>query len=313
MVTLAVRLFGKFSAASPNHIVEGLESRKAQELFCYLLLHRDRPHPREALASLLWSNTTTAQSKSYLRKALWQLQGALARIGASVEGLLTVEHEWVQISVGEALWLDVAAFEASLAGLMGVPGEAIDEGRAAWLSAAAELYRGELLDGWYQDWCLFERERLQDLYLALLDKLMGYCEVNRLVERGLAYGAEILRYDRAREQTHRGLMRLHVLAGDRTGALRQYERCRAVLDRELQVEPTAYTVELYEQIRASGPGAPPAPAAPAHPPQLASLLERLRETRRCLDEAQRRLDDDIQLLEQALGEPRAPGARRRDK
>ena len=40
----------------------------------------------------------------------------------------------------------------------------------------------------------------------------------------LAYGARILHCDRARERTHRRLMRLHFLAGDRTAALRQYPR-----------------------------------------------------------------------------------------
>ena len=35
------------------------------------------------------------------------------------------------------------------------------------------LYRGDLLTGWYQDWCLIERERYQCMFVSLLDKLMA--------------------------------------------------------------------------------------------------------------------------------------------
>jgi DNA-binding SARP family transcriptional activator len=84
----------------------------------------------------------------------------------------------------------------------------------------------------------------------MLDKLMDYCEARQEYETGLAYGARILRYDRARERTHRRLMRSHYLAGNRTDALRQYRRCVAALDEELGVPPSKQTVELYERIRA---------------------------------------------------------------
>ncbi|MEZ4660564.1 MAG: hypothetical protein R2911_23660 [Caldilineaceae bacterium] len=43
---------------------------------------------------------------------------------------------------------------------------------------------------------MFERERLQLIYLTLLDKLMGYCESQQLYEQGIAYGQTILRFDR---------------------------------------------------------------------------------------------------------------------
>jgi DNA-binding SARP family transcriptional activator len=47
-------------------------------------------------------------------------------------------------------------------------------------------------------------------------------------------------------------MRLHQLAGNRTGALRQFERCRTALDEELGVGPGRLTRSLYEEICRSG-------------------------------------------------------------
>ncbi len=63
-----------------------------------------------------------------------------------------------------------------------------------------DLYRGDLLEGWYQEWCLFERERLQNAYMLMLDKLMGYCEAHSEYEQGLVYGDLILRLDHASER-----------------------------------------------------------------------------------------------------------------
>ena len=77
MSTLKICLFGKFYVRRNEQVLDGFDARKVQELFCYLLLHRDHSLSRETLASILWSETTTAQSKKNLRQALWQLQSAL--------------------------------------------------------------------------------------------------------------------------------------------------------------------------------------------------------------------------------------------
>jgi DNA-binding SARP family transcriptional activator len=251
MELLHASLFGKFRLRLGEEVLHGLGSQKAQELFCYLLLCRNRPHSREVLASLLWAEHTTSQSKSYLRKALWQLHSTLdppaKRCGVR---LLAIEHEWIQLDVHTGLWLDVAVLEEALAGVQGVPGKLLGVEEAKELKDAVELYEGDLLEGWYQEWCIYERERLQQTLLSALDKLMGYCEANHDYEAGLAYGMRILRFDRAREYTHRQLMRLRYAAGDRTGALHQYEQCAATLDEELGIEPGERTKMLYQQLKA---------------------------------------------------------------
>ena len=86
MNTLRIRLFGKFQVERDGYAMSGLDALKVQELFCYLLLNRDRPHHREALAGLLWGEYSTSQSKKYLRQALWQLQLALGSGGERQPG-----------------------------------------------------------------------------------------------------------------------------------------------------------------------------------------------------------------------------------
>ena len=83
MSTLRIHLFGKFCVHRNEQVLDGFDPRKVQELFCHLLLHRNHSLPRETLASILWPETTTAQSKKNLRQTLWQLQSALGSQKAS--------------------------------------------------------------------------------------------------------------------------------------------------------------------------------------------------------------------------------------
>jgi DNA-binding SARP family transcriptional activator len=158
---LRIRLFGKFQAERDGRAMGGLDALKVQQLFCYLLLNRDRPHHREALAGLLWGDNPTAQSKKYLRQALWQLQLAFGSgSDKPPSDLLVIDPDWVSIVSFSALWLDVRVFDEALVRVRGIPGHALDLVHAAVLEEAVQLYRGDLLEGWYQDWCLYERERL---------------------------------------------------------------------------------------------------------------------------------------------------------
>jgi len=73
----------------------------------------------------------------------------------------------------------------------------------------------------------------------------------------VAHGQRILRYDPARECTHRNLMRLYYRAGDRTTALHQYQRCAAAMAKQFNVPPSRETVALYHQVRGDRLGTAP--------------------------------------------------------
>lgn len=312
MSALSINLFGKFSVNTGGRPLEGLDACKVQELLSYLLVHRERPHTRESLATLLWGESTTDKAKKYLRQTLWHLQSALegrqnCPAGASASGgLLSAEHDWVRLNTNSALWLDVEVFERAFARAQGKAGKDMDEETKRLVETAAELYKGDLLEGWYQDWCLSDRERLQNMYLVMLDKLISRCEAHRDYEAGLLHASTILRYDGARERAHRQLMHLLYMSGDRTAALRQYERCVAALRQELDVAPDRRTVALYQQIRLDQLEergqlpVEPETAAPSQAVSLPEVLGRLEQLQLVMSDVQRRLQQDIKAVQQAL-------------
>jgi DNA-binding SARP family transcriptional activator len=314
MSTLRIYLFGKFCVRRNEQVLDGFDARKVQELFCYLLLHRDHSLPRETLASLLWPDTTTIQSKKNLRQTLWQLQSALGSHDERVnDRILLVEPDWVQLNSEADLWLDVAGFEQAYNLVQKTPGQELDGSQAQLLQDTVQLYQGPLLEGWYQDWCLLERERLQSMYLAMLDKLMSYCEVHHDFETSLLYGMRVMCYDRARERTHRRMMRLYYLLGDRAEALRQYERCAAALEEELGVQPSKSTVALYKQIQADQLDEPlpvmalreTDPALEVTTPLLREVLGQLTYLQESLSDLQDQVQQSIQQVELALNPARS--------
>jgi DNA-binding SARP family transcriptional activator len=174
------------------------------------------------------------------------------------------------------------------------------------LETAVNLYRGHLLEGWYQDWCLYDRERLENMYLAILCKIVAYCEANREYEKGVSYATKILHVDRAHEVAHQQLMRLRHLQGDRAGALRQYDTCTTALKDELGVQPSEHTRALYQRIRqdcalnvAIGPrsnGREPRQES-SH---LRGTLDRLVEVKTALTALQSVVEEGLLRVQQAL-------------
>jgi len=296
-------LFGKFTAQHDAGLLKGLEASKDQELLSYLLIHRDRPHSREALATLLWGDTSTEKSKKYLRQALWHLHAALNSDNELHTDVLQVDHDWLGLNPCSNLWTDVADFERAFVAAEGVAGRQLDADKARALKDAVLLYSDDLLPGYYQDWILFERERLQNMYLLMLDKLIVHLQFNGEYEVAQGYGATILRYDPARERTHRQLMHLYSLAGDRTSALRQFERCVLALKQELGVKPERKTVELYERIKSDQMGhneSPDSTLSAPHTSTSSDILTRLKQLQSIVSGVQRRIQRDIKAIEDKL-------------
>jgi DNA-binding SARP family transcriptional activator len=304
-----VTLFGKFNVVHGEKKLNGMRARKVQELFCYLLLSRSHPHSREALSELLWGDEPSANSKKNLRQTLWRLQCALNQENLnSIDLKLQVESEWIQIDPAHNFWLDIAEFENIY--------NCIKEKRTRELTTddfntiqnAVALYKGDLLEGWYHDWCILERERFQTMHLMLLDKLVQYCEVHLEFDLGLTYGGEILRHDRAYERTHRQMMRLYYMAGDRTQALHQYERCKIALREELDVEPSQRTKELYAQMRLDTFKPPlfavkkAATDSPEAISALNNVLDRLESFSNMLTKIESQVHQEIVHLESTLSE-----------
>lgn len=292
-----IQLFGEPNIRCHGNPWVKPDSSIAQEIFLFLLSHRRTAHSRESLASLLWSECSTEQSKKNLRQTLWRLRSADALpVEMKQTLLISIDKDHIQLNPEIDFAIDTEVFEQIYREVKSRP--TVDEELAQRLREAAQLYRGEFLEGYWNDWCLFERERFQNMYLAMMDKLIEWSISQENFEEGLDYGEKILQLDPASERAHQQMMRLHHLSGNRTAALRQFERCVKQLKEELDVNPSASTLKILSQIRADGVD------TTIHESQISlslpQLSGRLRQFQLRLSELQKQIQKDIELVEHLL-------------
>ena len=247
---IRIRLFGRLQVEvvpdTPLHF-----SPKVQELLAYLLLHPGRELRREVLAEALWGRRRTVQARRSLRQCLWTLRTGLVRLMPGAD-LLRIQGDWVKATTNESIWLDVREFAARTRHLALAPSPPLTNEALGDLLQAADLYRGDLLEGQDLEWCQPERERYAREFLAVLDLLMAHFEAAGDPPRAAQAATRSLELDPARESAHRALMRAMAQTKDRTGALRQYERCETILRREYGAAPDAETRALYDALRRGG-------------------------------------------------------------
>jgi DNA-binding SARP family transcriptional activator len=238
-------------------------TQKAKELFVYLVIYRDRAHPRVILATLLWPESDEERARANLRKTLSLLRKMFD----------PRETQWL-ISSGGAVqfntadcWLDVEEFEQLIT-------DGVKHKNTESLEHAIALYRGRPFVDIYEDWAIAESERLQALYVDALEQLAELYQAQHELQKAISVWTKVLHAVPWHERAHHELMTLYALSGDRPAALHQYRQYCEVLQRELGVLPLPETQALYERILR---GAPPQPIRAVELPTEMPFVGRERE------------------------------------
>ena len=240
MSRLTFTLLGGFSVRRADGQCVVVPGRKPQGLLAYLALQAGQPQSRERVMALLWGDTTEHQARLSLRQVVFRIRQSLGE-----------DSDALRIG-GDTLALDPTAADVDAREFQRLASTGVLES----LDQAASLYQGDLLQGLivdegpYEEWLMSERLRLQELAVEVFSRL-----VRREMDSGRDEGAiqaavKLLALDPLQETAHRTLMRLYDRQGRRAAALRQYQACVDLLQRELGVEPEGETRQLYSEILA---------------------------------------------------------------
>ena len=245
MPRLSLSLLGSFQATLDGRPITGFESDRVRALLAYLAVEADRPHRRETVVGLLWPDWPEPSASTNLRNALSNLRKAIGDREAAAPVLL-VDRETIQFNPAGDAWVDVHAFRE----LTGTQRPAHDQ------EQGIALYRGPFLEGFslkdsaaFEEWVTATREQLERRCLAALARLAEQHEAVGDLAKACEVAWHAVDLAPWQEESHRRLMRLLAVSGQRSAALAQFETCRSVLKRELGVEPAAETTRLYELIR----------------------------------------------------------------
>jgi len=252
---LRINLLGGYAVLDERTGEIALPARKAQALLAYLALSAGQWHGRDRLAGLLWSDRPEARSRNSLRQALASIRNVGEVVGID---LIETDGDRVRLPDG-VVETDVAAFQRLSA----------DDP-----IAATGRYAGELLDGFaapdvaFQDWLACERAALREIAYETFERAVSKAASKGDGRKALELAKRLVGLDPYRESSHRQLMELHVTAGDRAEAIRQYQACERLLRAELDVTPAEETMDLLKKIRIGGAATLPNKAVPTLYPPL---------------------------------------------
>jgi non-specific serine/threonine protein kinase len=231
---LHIYLFGKFEIERDRRALR-LPGRKDEALIAYLLLHPGQHH-RDKLAALLWPEGSNQQSRASLRNALAVLRKMLG------ETLLIADRDHVQVNPEFPVYVDAREFKKQAQQFQSA---AIPDMTGLHL----ELYRGDLLADFSDDWIIPIRESCRQLHRHTLLLLTQRQRSLGLYEAAIALAEQMLELEPADEKAHQLLMSCYFALGDRPSALRQFEILQQILRDELAAEPQRETLLLYQRIR----------------------------------------------------------------
>jgi DNA-binding SARP family transcriptional activator/energy-coupling factor transporter ATP-binding protein EcfA2 len=249
MDSLQIRLLGPLQILCDGNAVKFRAPTKAAALLAYLIVHRAQASPRDATAFALWPDSEEVKARANLRRHIALLQQILPPLDSPA---ILVEQRSIQWNPLFYPAVDVCEFERLSA----------TEGNAR---EAIALYKGDLASEIYEDWLLPERGRLRSLQTVNLERLSQQFRLAGDYSNAILTAKALLDHDPWREDTIRYLISLRYEAGDRAGALREYEQFANRLQKDLQVAPMPETIARYDAIIRNGPVSSNNVASPATP------------------------------------------------
>ncbi len=246
MDPLRIYLFGGFLMERAGVAMPPIASRAGRSLFAYLVMHRGRPQQRDLLAGSFWPDLPEGRARRRLSHTLWQIQDVLSD-GRSPH--LAVTADTLSFDTSAPYWLDVEEFDRAFDSVdpSRRPGRG-EFGDPSGLRACVDLYRGDFLAGFFDDWVIADQDHYRQRYISALSRLVDVTKAGGAYEEALAYARSLTHHDPLSESAHQEVMRIAFLLGRTSEAVQQYERCRSMLADELGAEPSQPTTELYEKI-----------------------------------------------------------------
>ena len=245
-----IRLLGGFEILRDGEPGPPPASRSARSLLGYLVVTRDRLHTRDRLAGVFWPDEPESAGRRKLTQAIWQIGRPFG--GPEAIGVITPGDQVGFVRLPD-VGVDVDEFEWALARAAESDTPA---GERALLEEASAMYRGDLLDGFYDEWIDAEREHLRRRRADALDRIVDLALRASDYDGALATAQLRLEHDPLEEAAHRRVMQILALLGRHDEALRHYERCRKILSDDLGVEPSVRTERLRREIVADRDSAP---------------------------------------------------------
>ena len=237
---MIIQSFGKAQVHMNSRLVSNSDwqTQTSRDMFFLFLAHPEGL-TKEQVGLYFWPDATPDELKLRFKNTLYRLRRAVGR------QTILLQDDYYQFNWSLDYEYDVETFMTSVE--QSQKAREIKD-KIQFLKTAIENYKGEYLSEIEEIWAITDRQRYYQMYLDALMKLAAMYMERKAYKTALRYCYQALTEDACLEDAHRLAMRIHAATGNRAAIVRQYERCRVALNKEISAPPSQQTRELYETL-----------------------------------------------------------------
>ncbi|HUJ18655.1 MAG TPA: BTAD domain-containing putative transcriptional regulator [Nitrospirota bacterium] len=248
---LSVQCLGGFKVFRGGKPVSDGEwkSKRARTLL-KLLVAQDGKISRELAADILWPAKGSQNGGSLLNAMLYRLRKTLDPRPLAGRDIFIIRQQGDLLGLNRRrVRTDVGQFLAQAEHVARLRTAHPRKELLKEYEKTLSLYAGDFLpEDLYAGWSAETRDRLRLQYLRTLEEAGTLADSLGEGEKAVALHETLFLADPANEQTCRWLMARYRASGQRTEAIRTYERCERALSRDLDLEPEERTKKLFRSI-----------------------------------------------------------------
>lgn len=226
---LSISLFGPFRVALDGEPIEEWSTRKNRELLAYLASHRGRVTHEEKLMDLFWPQGG--------KKGLHSLHNGITQLRKTLRQGGSIDRKLDGYTLGGEGWIDLEEFDSCFRQGRTAASQGRWDEALPLLGRAESLAGAEFLEGFYSDWTLSKRHRLEDDVSECRELLANHFSQHGKHLIAVELWKRLLAHDRCRDDAYRGLMEAYQALGRRSEVMKTYQACERAYREELDLPP----------------------------------------------------------------------------
>jgi LuxR family maltose regulon positive regulatory protein len=251
LVDLTISMLGSidiFRDRARPFAADAWTTRRSRDILCFIASRPHRRAPKDSIIDTFWRDIDLQTIEKNFHPTMSHIRKALNSKQPLKQNFLVYRDGEYQLNSEFSYRIDTEQFDRFIADAETARRERNFDQCISLYEEAIALYRGEFMQGSYDDWVEQQRGYYQEQYLRMLESLAAVAEKKQEFMRAMDLAQRILRDDPFREDIHCLVMRAQAALGNRVAVKEQYEALRALLQKELGVEPAAPTQKAYKDL-----------------------------------------------------------------
>jgi ATP/maltotriose-dependent transcriptional regulator MalT/DNA-binding SARP family transcriptional activator len=251
IVDLTVKVLGHveiFRDPSKPFAADAWTTRRARDIFCYIATRKNRRAPKDVLIDAFWGGEDLDAIEKNFHPTISHIRKALNSRQTLKQNFIIFRDGSYQLSPEFSYRIDTEEFLGEIASAEAAKADKRSEDFRKHLENAVALYRGDFMEGLYEDWAEEQRTYFSEQFSRVLNALAKLSVTEKRWADAIRYANQILAIDPYREDLHRLVMRVLAAQGKPAAVKKHFEEMSVLLKQDLGIEPSAETRKVFGEL-----------------------------------------------------------------